>query len=122
MKHQRLIHKSLRTAVWACAPVLLLGCTPDTRKLDEAMLYRGPQMRLKLVRYFEDLPLHYSGEVFRVQCASPQTRDFPANKTQDAGWVALGNGAAIGSKSAAELAERERANYRVIDDRTLVWI
>lgn len=122
MKFQRSFFRFSRLAIWACAPVFLIGCMSDTRKLDEAMIYQGPRMRIKLVRYFEDLPLHYSGEVFRVQCASPQTRDFPANKTQDAGWVSLGNGAAIDSKSAADLAERERANYRVIDDRILAWL
>lgn len=86
------------------------------------MIYDGPQFRLKLVRYFENLPLHYTGEVFRVQCASLQTTNSPAHKTQDAGWVTLGNGGAIGSKSAAELADRERHNYFVVDDHTLVWI
>jgi hypothetical protein len=86
------------------------------------MIYEGPQFQLKLVRYFEDLPFHYTGEVFRVQCSSQQTRNAQADKTQDAGWVSLGNGGAIGSKSAAELAERERRNYLVVDDHILVWI
>jgi hypothetical protein len=104
------------------AIVFLFACSPSTRKLDEVMIYEGPQFRLKLVRYFENLPLHYTGEVFRVQCSSAQTRNSPAHKTLDAGWVSLGNGGAIGSRSAAELAERERRNYLVIDDRTLVWI
>lgn len=104
------------------AVVVLLACSPSTRKLDGAIIYQGAQYRLKLVRYFENLPLHYTGEVFRVQCSSAQTQSSPANKTQDAGWVSLGNGGAIGSKSAAELAERERRNYLVVDDRILVWI
>lgn len=102
--------------------MLLFACSPSTRKLDEAPIYDGPLFRLKLVRYFENLPLHYTGEVFRVQCASAQTQNSPAHKTQDAGWVSLGNGGAIGSKSAAELAERERSHYLVINDHTLVWI
>lgn len=102
--------------------VFLSACSPSTRKLDEAVIYEGPQFRLKLVRYFESLPLHYTGEVFRVQCASAQTKDSPAHKTQDAGWVSLGSGGAIGSKSAAELVERERRNYLLVDDSTLVWI
>lgn len=104
------------------AVVVLSACGPSTLKLDEAIIYEGAQFRLKLVRYFENLPLHYTGEVFRVQCSSAQTRNSPAHKTQDAGWVSLGNGGAIGSKSAAELAERERRNYLVIDDSILVWI
>ncbi len=104
------------------AVVVLFACSPSTRKLDEVMIYESAQLRLKLVRYFENHPLHYTGEVFRVQCSSLQTRNSPAHKTQDAGWVSLGNGGAIGSKSAAELAERERHNYLVVDDRILVWI
>jgi hypothetical protein len=111
-----------RLASVALALAFLCACSPSTRKLDEAVMYEGPQFRLKLVRYFEDLPLHYTGEVFRVHCSSPKTMNSPAHKTQDAGWVSLGNGSAIGSKSAAELAERERRNYLVVDDHILVWI
>ena len=116
---------SIRGLLWLVAgmlAVVVLACSPSTRKLDEAMIYQGTQFQLKLVRYFENLPLHYTGEVFRVQCSSAKTRNSPAHKTQDAGWVSLGNGGAIGSKSAAELAERERRNYLVVDDRALVWI
>ena len=99
----------------------LSACGSSTRKLDETLFYDGPQFKLKLVRYHENIPLHYTGEVFRVLCASERTAGSPAHKTQDAGWVTLGNGGAIGSTSATELAERERANYRVLDDHTLVW-
>ncbi len=90
--------------------------------MDEAPIYGGPLFRLKLVRYYENLPFHYTGEIFRIQCASAQTQNSPAHKTQDAGWVSLGNGGAVGSKSAAELAERERSRYHVINEHTLVWI
>ncbi len=108
------------------AIVLGLMClgtnNPTTQKLDESVFYEGPRFKLKLVRYYENLPLHYTGEVFRVQCASKCTANSPGHKTQDPGWVSLGNGGAIGSKNAAELVERERRNYLVIDDQTLVWI
>jgi len=56
-----------------------------------------------------------------VQCGSPATAWSPAQKTQDSGWVTIGNGGAIGSKSAAELVPLVRDSYRVIDDGTLVW-
>lgn len=36
--------------------------------------------------------------------------------------MTLGNGAALGSKSAAELVERVRPDYVVFDDQTLAWI
>jgi hypothetical protein len=104
------------------AVVFFTACRPTTRKLDEVVFYEGPRFRLKLVRYFENYPLHYTGEVFRVQCASPQTQHSPAHRTQDAGWVTLGNGGAIGSRSAAELVQRERVHYRIVDESTLVWI
>jgi hypothetical protein len=102
--------------------VVLYTCTPSTRKLDEMVFYDGPQFKLKLVRYYENLPFHYVGESFTVQCSSPQTASSPGHKTQDAGWRMLGNGGAVGSKSAQELVARERENYMVIDEQTLVWI
>src|SRR3712207_3359446 len=107
----------------ACALLVVAGaaCRGGTRKLDEAVFYEGPAFQLKLVRYYENIPLHYTGEVFRVLCRSARTADSPAHETQDAGWVTVGNGGAIGSTSAAELARRERANYRVLGDSTLVW-
>ena len=109
------------TFLGALVSITVLACTPTTRRLDEASIYQGSQFRLNLVRYFEDYPLHYTGEVFTVQCSSARTANSPATKTQDAGWVSVGNGGAIGSKSATELVERERHKYMVIDDQTLVW-
>jgi hypothetical protein len=100
---------------------LVAACSGGARKLDEAVFYDGPAFRLKLVRYYENLPFHYTGEVYRVHCGSAQTAQSPAHTMQDAGWVTIGNGGAIGSKSAAELVERVRDSYRVIDQRTLVW-
>lgn len=104
------------------ASTCLSGCEGATRKLDEAAVYGGPQFRLKVVRYYENLPFHYTGEVFRVQCSSRHTTKSPGHKTQEAGWVTLGGGGAIGSKSATDVAERERSNYLVVNDHTLVWV
>lgn len=101
--------------------LFLIACTTSTEKLDEAFIYEGPQFKLKLVRYYENLPFHYVGEVFNVQCSSAHTAGSPGNKRQDPGWVTLGNGGAIGSNSAQELAERERNNYFIFDERTLAW-
>lgn len=106
--------------LWLLA-TLLASCGGGTRKLDEAVFYDGPQFKLKLVRYYENLPLHYVGEVYRVHCGSAATANSPAHKTQDSGWVTIGNGGAIGSRSAAELVPKLRDAYRVIDERTLVW-
>ena len=99
----------------------LSSCGPSAKKLDEATFHDGPKFKLKLVRYDASLPLHYIGEVFRVLCSSANTQTSPGHRTQDAGWVTLGNGGAIGSKSADELVEREHHNYIMIDENTLVW-
>lgn len=101
--------------------VLVAACPAPTHKLDEVTFYEGPDFKLKLVRYYENLRFHYTGEVFYVQCASARTAGSPGSVEQDPGWVTLANGGAIGSHSAAELVERERHNYLVIDDHTLVW-
>jgi hypothetical protein len=100
---------------------LALASCGGTRKLDEVVFHDGPQYKLKLARYYENIPLHYVGEVYRVHCSSALTANSPAHKTQDAGWVTLGNGGAIGTKSAAEIVDKVRYAYHVIDERTLVW-
>lgn len=108
--------------VAAMAVTLLTSCDQMTiRRLDEAVFYEGPRFTLKLVRYYENLLLHYSGEIFVVQCASARTASSPGHKTQDAGWVQVWRDTAIGSKSAKEVVERERARYLVMDENTLVW-
>ena len=84
------------------------------------IFYEGPQFKLKLVRYYENLPFHYTGEVFRVQCKSANTVDSPGHAKLDPGWVEVGSGGAIGSASAKELVDRERPHYLIMDDRTLV--
>lgn len=99
----------------------LTASAQSSRKLDEIVFYQGARFKLKLVRYYENLRFHYTGEVFRVQCASARTANSPGHKMQDQGWVTLGNGSAIGSKNAAEVVQRERHNYVVIDEQTLVW-
>ncbi len=111
-----------RPVLAALALTWLVSCSPSTRKLDEASLYEGPQFKLKIVRYYENLPFHFVGEVFSVQCGSARTASSPAHSRQEPGWVTLAAGAAIGSKSAAELVERQRSHFRQIDDQTLVWI
>lgn len=99
------------------------GCSAGIEKLDEAVLHEGPEFRLKLVRYHENLPLHFVGEIARVQCASRATAGSKPHKTQDAGWVALGYGTRDGKTLSATLwAERERPNYRVFGPRTLAWV
>jgi hypothetical protein len=37
---------------------VLASCGSGTRKLDEAVFYDGPGFKLKLTRYYENIPLH----------------------------------------------------------------
>ena len=85
-------------------------------------MHESPDLRLKVVRYHENRPLHFVGEVFRVQCASRNTANSPGHDTQDPGWVALGRGAAIGSKSAAERASRLERGLRTDLERRATLI
>ncbi|MBS3964114.1 MAG: hypothetical protein KGZ80_06410 [Methylomonas sp.] len=112
--------KLIRTAAIAVAGSLVTACDVSKERLDEAVFYDGPRFRLKLVRYYENYPLHFSGEVFRIQCTSDRTGNA-GTAMQDPGWVMVGQGAAIGSKSAQEVVERERRNYHVLGDEILAW-
>lgn len=103
--------------------ILLLcsvACGGNVSRLDEEIFYKGPALSLKLVRYYENLPFHYTGEIFVVSCSSPSTVTVPAHKTQDRGWVQVGRGGAIGSKAAHDLVERERSHFQVLNDHILV--
>lgn len=101
--------------------MLLSACSVRTRKLDEAVFHEGPQFTLKLVRYHENFPFHYVGEVYRVHCGSAATAQSPGHRTQDPGWVTIGQGGAIGSTSAAELVQQVRQDYHIIDASILAW-
>jgi hypothetical protein len=97
-------------------------CVPGTHRLDEVVFREGPGYRLKVVRYYENLPLHYSGEIYTVQCSSEATRDFEAHSTQDAGWRTLARGGAIGTTRASDVVPRLEGQYRAIDRSRLVWL
>lgn len=102
----------------AGVPLLYTRCVPH--RLDEAVLYRGPLFELKVVRYFENLPLHYRGESYRVMCRSPYTAEAPELDRQDRGWNSIANGDA-GDDSAAALATLLAPDFLVFDDRVLVY-
>lgn len=99
-----------------------VSCSGNISRLDEEVFYKGPALSLKLVRYYENLPFHYTGEIFVVSCSSPATATVTAHKTQDRGWVQVGRGGAIGSKTAHDLVERERSHYQVLNDHILVVV
>jgi len=111
-----------RTLALAAACLVAAACGPRLRRLDDAPMYAGPRFELRAVRYFERLPLHYTGEVFRIQCRSDRTAGAPARPDQDAGWRTLGSGGAIGTRSARDVAEAERAHYLVLGPSILAWL
>lgn len=110
----------MRLVALVCLVLPLLACS-GTSRLDEHMFLARDGIELKVVRYYERLFLHYNGEIFRVQCRSASTAGSPARATQDAGWVSMGNGGAIGAGDARAIAERERGSYLLLDRGVLVW-
>ncbi len=115
--------KRLDVAVRSLLVAALTVCASSacgTRRLDEAVFYDGPRFKLKLARNYRNLFLHYNGEEFAVQCSSAQTAGSRGHAMQDEGWRTLTSGGALGSKSAQEVVERERGDFVVIDQSTLV--
>jgi hypothetical protein len=108
---------------FACVLLLIVSvrCRQPGQKIDAAVLHQHGALTVELVRYYEKVPLSYEGEVFRVHCSSPSTRGVAAQPMQPAGSVTIGNGAAIGAKSAEELARRERPRYVVFDEQRVAW-
>jgi len=100
--------------------VLLAGCGNPNQRLDEYVFYDGPQFRLKVVRFYRNVPFDQLGERAIVMCRSANTADFPAKDPQDAGWRVLGSAHAQGSDNAKEAALEVKDDYDVFDDHTLI--
>jgi hypothetical protein len=111
-------------SIIALVGTLLASCFSSTRKLDETIFFVGSGFKLKLVRYYDDIPLHYSGEISVIHCATDQTRSIRAHtRTQEDGWMKVEHvGGVLGSKSSAEILERVQLKPRVIDEQTLTII
>ncbi len=112
----------LRAAGLVVVLALSTGCDSGLRRLDEHVFYTGPGYQLKVVRYYENLPLHYSGEIYSVQCQSAATRDIEALPAQDPGWRILERGGAIGTERASDIVSRLEHHYLAIDATRLVWL
>lgn len=112
----------LRAAGLVVVLALSTGCDSGLRRLDEHVFYTGPGYQLKVVRYYENLFLHYSGEIYSVQCQSAATRDIEALPAQDPGWRILERGGAIGTQQASDVVSRLEHHYLPIDATRLVWL
>jgi len=100
--------------------VLLAACGNPNQRLDEYVFYDGPQFRLKVVRFYRNIPFDQLGEHAVVMCQSENTADFPAQDPQDAGWRVLGSADVQGSHNASEAALGMKDDYDVFDDHTLI--
>ncbi len=113
--------KIISRPVWIVSLcVLLAGCGNPNQRLDEYVFYDGPQFRLKVVRFYRNVPFDQLGERAIVMCKSANTADFPATDPQDAGWRVLGSVHAQGSNNAREAAVGVKDNYEVFDEHTLI--
>jgi len=113
------VRKSARH-VWILLLGLLVACGEPNQRLDEYVFYEGPQFRLKVVRYYRNIPFNYLGEYAVVMCRSQNTGASPGNDAADAGWRMLGEAPARGSRDAREVALGIRDDYQVLDDRILI--
>lgn len=108
------------TGIGVIIPVMLLACGEPSQRLDEYGFYDGPQFRLKVVRYYRNIPFNYLGEQAVVMCQSGNTAGYSSSDPQDAGWRLLGAAPVQGSKSAREVALKMKDDYEVVDDNILV--
>lgn len=99
---------------------LLAACGNPNRRLDEYVFYDGPQFKLKVVRYYRNIPFKKLGEHAVVMCQSENTTNAPPHEQQDAGWRMLGAVDALHSKRAKDAALRVKDAYTVLDDHTLI--
>lgn len=118
---KKILYAVLLTAFAGCTTAFYKSCVPHTSRLDEALFHDGPGYKLKIVRYYDTVPLSYVGEVFRVMCQSPNTQNNRAHKFQDQGWRMLTNGGAIGTNSAADLVESVKPRFRIISENILAY-
>ncbi len=114
----------MKKIIWpvyiAIFSALITACGNPNQRLDEYIFYDGPQFRLKVVRYYRNIPFNQLGEQAVVMCQSENTTEFPSYEQQDAGWHMLGAGDVQGSKTAKEAALRIKHDYEVFDDHTLI--
>jgi hypothetical protein len=100
--------------------VLLAACGDPNQRLDEAVFYDGPRFKLKVVRFYRNIPFNYLGEYAVVMCRSETTGDYAGQGERDAGWRVLGEADARGSKDAWEVARGLQDDYLVFDEHTLI--
>lgn len=100
--------------------ILLSACGNPDQRLDEYVFYDGPQIKLKVVRYYRNIPFNYLGEHAIVMCQSENTRESISYSEEDSGWRTLGAKDVQGSRNAKEAALRVKDDYAVLDDQTLI--
>lgn len=99
---------------------LLVACGNPNQRLDQYVFYDGPQFKLKVVRYYRNIPFNQLGEHAVVMCQSGNTTTSPAYDEQDAGWRTLGAVGGQDSQDAKQAALRVKDEYEVFDDHTLI--
>ena len=116
----RPINKRLALTCTIAVSLWLASCGEPNERLDEHVFYNGPQINLKLVRYYRNIPFNYLGEHAVVMCQSANTREFQKQDPHDSGWRILGDAGDQKGKDARELTQDIKHQYQVIDDRILI--
>jgi hypothetical protein len=105
-------------------PFYIKSCT--SYKLDEETFYKDEYMELKVIRYQENIFLHYNGPTTRVACKSKNTKPQAWHKVKDKNWTQIYSTFPAFSNLGVEpslstLTEAARSGYHVTDANTLIY-
>jgi hypothetical protein len=112
--------KPVVSSLLVAALFVLPACGDPEQRLDEHVFHDGPQFRLKVVRYYRNIPFSPLGEQAVVMCRSANTAGYSGDRPQDAGWRVLGSVDVRDSTSARQAVPDVMENYIVRDEHTLI--
>ena len=94
--------------------LLLLGATGcGTFRAGEATIAQSKAIRVRLVRYYENVPFDYTGYKYDVECIAPSARLRLGTSTEFADY---------NDNSPRSLAERLRTRVTITDDDVAIWV
>jgi hypothetical protein len=98
----------------ALAVLLLLGATGcGTFRAGEATIAQSKAIRVRLVRYYENVPFDYTGYKYDVECIAPSARITLGTSTEFANY---------NDNSPRRLAERLRTRVTITGDDVAIWV
>jgi len=88
-----------------------MGC--GTFRAGEATIAQSKAIRVRLVRYYENVPFDYTGYKYDIECVAPSARTRLGTSTEFANY---------NDNSPRRLAERLRRRVTITDDDVAIWV